>query len=319
MFGSNAHYGHRIVLNRYGGVPEGTPIPGIVQHGWNYDLGATLDDILLPAPEPFFIWSERNLRQCKKAGVEGRVVPIGSPFLYMRPIEEEIVPEPKSLLVTPIHGWERERIPHDFSAYADAIRLIAKDFRKIVACLYWHEVDNPVFRRPFEEIGAEITTVGHRDNNPGFLYDLRRLMLRFEYVTSNRAQTSLFYALALGRKAFLYGPPIGLDKRFDHSGQLFDAWQKQEYPGLFWDTFGDTCHRRIAEDELGLRYVREPAALRELFEWEPWQRGRIDERKARRRRALSRARWEQRLGGIKKTMGRIAPALFRSSEEEKVR
>src|SRR5688572_26691219 len=105
MFGSNAHYGHRRILSRYAGVSD-RKIPGLVQHGWNHDLGATLEDVLLPRPDPFFLWSERNLRECKKIGLT-HAVPLGAPFLYMAPDAEHIAAAPRSLLVMPSHGWEQ--------------------------------------------------------------------------------------------------------------------------------------------------------------------------------------------------------------------
>src|SRR5262245_24318986 len=108
MFGSNGHYGHRIILNRYAGVSD-RKIPGLVQHGWNHDLGATLEDVLLPKPDPFYLWSDRNLRECRRLGLS-HAVPLGAPFLYLPPVEERIEAPPKSLLVVPSHGWEQARI-----------------------------------------------------------------------------------------------------------------------------------------------------------------------------------------------------------------
>lgn len=310
MFGSNDHYGHRAILTRYGGVADGRAIPGLVQHGWNHDLGATPEDIRHPAPDPFFLWSERNLRQCKRAGLDDRVVPLGAPFLYLPPVEQPVAAEPGSLLVVPIHGWEQEKIPHDFRQYAAEVAELRKSFRKITVCLYWFDHQFPEYRQPFEDLGVEITTVGPRDRNPAFLHDLRRLMLRFEYVCSNRAQTAVFYALALGRKAFLYGPPIGVEGRLDHSGQLFDAWQRREYPALVWEGFKDACYREIGEDELGLRYRREPAALRELFLWEPGQAGELERRIEARRALLRRRRWEGRVDEIRRRLRRLLPAAM---------
>ncbi|MCC6552004.1 MAG: hypothetical protein IT372_03145 [Polyangiaceae bacterium] len=290
-------------------MADGRPIPGLVQHGWNHDLGATPQDIRLPGPDPFFLWSERNLRRCQRSGLADLVVPLGAPFLYLPPIEGEIAAEPGSLLVVPIHGWEKERIQSDFSEYAAELAKLLTSFRKITVCLYFFDHQFPENRRPFEALGIEVTTVGHRDGNPAFLHDLRRLMLRFEYVCSNRAQTAIFYALALRRKAFLYGPPIGVEARLDHSGELFDAWQRKEFPALIWEGFKDRSYPEIGEDELGLRYRRDPAALRELFFWEPWQAHRLERCIAERRRRLRRARWEARLEPLRRRVGRWLPAL----------
>lgn len=315
MFGSNAHYGHRTILARYAGVPEDRAIPGLVQHGWNHDLGATLDDILLPDPEPFFLWSERNLRQCRRAGVEAKVTPLGAPFVYLPPLDQEqpVEAEPGSLLVMPIHGWEQGRITKSFEEYAAELAELRASFRKITVCLYWFDHQFPEHRRPFEERGFEVIRSGHRDRNPAFLPDLRRMMLRFEYVCSNRVQTAIFYALALGRKAFLYGPPIGVEGRLDHSGQLWDAWQRREFPMLAWEGFKDRSYQEIGEAELGLGFRREPAALRELFLWEPWQREELERRIEARRRRLQRRRWEERVEAVRKRVERWLPRPRRAS------
>lgn len=323
MFGSNAHYGHRSILNRHGGVPQGHPIPGLVQHGWNYDLGATLQDILLPKPEPFFIWSERNLRQCKKAGIGGLVKPLGSPFLYLPPLAphdlEGAKTEPGSLLVMPIHGWEKERISQDFHEYAAHTAELRRDFKKITVCLYWFDFQFEQYRKPWEALGFDVITAGPRDRNPGFLHDLRRLMLRFEYVSSNRVQTSAFYALSLGRKFFLHGPPIGLDGRFDHSGQLFHAWQTMEYPTLRWETFKDVCHRDIGDEELGIGFRREPEALRELFSWTPQQARELDRKQRDKRDRERRKRWETRAEELRSKVARWLPLLQKRTSKEDTR
>jgi hypothetical protein len=272
MFVSNAHYGHRTILNRHAGVPEGTPIPGLVEHGWNYDLGATLEDVLLPHPDPFFLWSERNLRACKEAGIGDRVAAIGAPFLYLPPLEEPIEAEPGSLLVMPTHGWEKAKLEHNFEFYARSLGEIEKEFRSVTVCLYWFEHQEPRYRRPFEERGYRVITSGARDKNPHFLHDLRRLLLRYEYVASNRVGTATFYALHLGRKFFAHGPPVGVEQRLDRTGMLYDAWQRREYPTLMWETFRDEPNRDLGASELGLPFMHTKDELLDRFLWRPEKR-----------------------------------------------
>ncbi|MBK9264066.1 MAG: hypothetical protein IPM54_30220 [Polyangiaceae bacterium] len=305
MLGSNGHYGHRNILNAYAGVPVGTPIPGHVQHGWNYDLGSAISQVNCARPCPFFLWSARNLRNCRKAGLADRVEPLGSPFLYLPPAKE-VEPVARSLLVMPFHGWEKERIQQDFQEYAQAIRDISKDFGKITVCLYWHDMQFAEYRRPFEELGAEVLTVGHRDNNPRFLFDMRDLMLRCEYVTANRVQTAAFYALSLGRKFFVHGPPTGLDGSIDRSGELFHAWQKQEFPRLFWDKFEGMCHKSIGDEELGLEFKRDRDELQELFAWGPERSGELRRRtEAYRTRIIT----ENRAAALKQLQERVTRLL----------
>lgn len=276
MHPANAHYGHRSVLTAFAGVAPDTPLPGLLQHGWNYDLGATLTDVRIPAPDPFYVWSDRNLRHCRKAG-QHHVRCFGSPFLYL-PEAAPVTPKPGSLLAIPVHSWEREKIPHDFAAYAQALATLRPQFPHLTVSLYWYDHQFPQNREPFERLGIEVVTAGARDHNPRFLHDLRDILLRHQVVTSNRAQTGLFYALALGLPGFLFGPPMGLDGRFDHSGELFDAWQSREYPQLAYDRFQGDRQQDLGLDELGAPHRRTPEALRDLLLWNPGQRAELDRR-----------------------------------------
>lgn len=276
MFGANAHYGHRSILNQYAGVPVGTRIPGIVEHGWNYDLGAALEDVLRPAPAPFFVWSEPNLHACQEAGLGDRVVAIGAPFLYMPPVDKPIEPKSKSLLVMPAHGWERARLTQDFERYARDLQKIEHEFSSITVCLYWFEHQEEHNRRIFESRGFRVVTAGLRDNNPDFLFNLRKFILEHEYVSANRVTTATFYALHLGRKFFIYGASIGVEQWIDRAGTLFDAWQRRHYPMLAWENFQDDAHPDLAARELGLPCMRSPDQLRELFFWRPEQRLELD-------------------------------------------
>ena len=47
--------------------------------------------------------------------------------------------------------------------------------------------------------------MGHKDNNPNFLYNFYNAVSRHEYVTSNTYSTPIFYSLFMKKKAFIYG------------------------------------------------------------------------------------------------------------------
>lgn len=276
MHGSNGHYSHRSILNRYAGVAEGTPLPGLLQHGWNHDLGAVRGDVRIPAPDPFFCWNRRNLEHCQRAGF-GHAVALGAPFLYLPPAAPPR-PTPRSLIAVPLHSWEKVKIQQDFEAYAESLAQIAGAFSQVTVSLYWYDFQDPANRAVFERRGMEVVTVGARDNNPQFLADQRALLGRFSHVTSNRVQTGLFYALALGLRGFLYGPPMGVEDRIDRTGELFDAWQRREFPALDWERFGDDDLRWLGERELGSEFLRTPEELRALLQWEPGERLALERR-----------------------------------------
>lgn len=315
MHGANAHYGHRAVLTAYAGVAGDLPLPGLLQHGWNYDLGAVRDDVLLPAPDPFFVWSDRNLRNCRNAGLT-HVSSIGSPFLYLPPLPQPPQPEPGSLLALPIHGWERQRIAHDFQNYCKALLPLRSQFRKITVCMYWFDLQFPENREVFEREGIDVVTAGHRDGNPRFLHGMRDLLLQYETLTTNRAQTGLFYALSLGLKAFLHGPRAGVETSVDPSGQLFDAWQAQEFPQLLWKNFQGDPHRDLGLQELGQAHVLSPENLRKALLWEPEHRAELERRaQAFRIRTSKGARrqWYRWTGRLAAATSQAAPVQVQPS------
>ncbi len=266
MLGDNQHYGHSYILQRYCGFSVPLPIPGRIQHGWT--LGAGLGQTHFVEPWPKYVWGQRNLKACREAGYRN-VVPLGAPYLYLKPAEA-FVPHAKSLLVYPFHGWEKEKVQGDMEAYAqDLETLVGEGFGPVTVCLYWMEFEDPTIREIFQRRGFAIMTNGHRDQNPEFLIRQRQSLLSHAYVTSNRMCTALLYALASGRKAFLYGPPMGLSQTRDPTGAEFDTWQRQTFPELVWDHFRDEPLAELADRELGREFVRSPAQLRALFGWSP--------------------------------------------------
>lgn len=316
MHGANAHYGHRAILNKYAQVADGTALPGLLQHGWNHDMGATLADIRVPHPEPFYTWSPRNLTNCRRSGQE-HVVGIGSPFLYLPALAARPQAAPGSLLAIPIHGWELEHVQQDFTDYARALGELSGQFSRITICMYWYDHQFAANRKPFEDLGMTVVTVGHRDANPAFLPDMRDLLLRHACVTSNRAQTGLFYGMYLGLPTFLYGPPTGVEPRLDHSGHLWDAWQQREFPQLAWSRYQGDAFPDIGGAELGLPFHRSPEALRDLLLWQPDQRPELDRRVAafRVRTSQGARRWWHRVTG-RMAAARALPPLQNTANSQ---
>ncbi len=274
MHGANGHYGHRELLNNYCGVALGTPLPALLQHGWNHDLGAALADVQLPMPAPFLAWNERNVAHARRADLH-HVVGIGAPLLYL-PEDPALPPqEPGSLLAIPVHGWERAKVQQELAGYAQELAAIADQFSTITVCLYWFDHQFAENRKAFEDRGMRVVCVGHRDNNPRFLFDLRTLCARHAHVTSNRVQTGLFVAMYLGCRPFLYGSPVGVEPILDHGGHLWDAWQRRVFAQLAWERFAGDTQRELGASELGLPLRKSPDELRSLLLWSDEQRAQL--------------------------------------------
>ncbi len=306
MHDANGLYSHRPILANYAGVDVNIPLPGILEHGWNNDLGGALSDLRLPMPDPFFVWSHRNLRACLGAGLS-HAQGIGAPWLYMPPPPLHQAPQ-RSLLAIPLHSWEKVKIPQDFENYAQALAQIAGQFSQVTVSLYWFDHQDPVNRETFEKRGFRVVTAGHRDNNPHFLRDMRQMLLGHTHVTSNRAQTGLFYGLHLGLKGFLYGPSAGVEATVDRSGDMFAAWQEREFPMLLWKNFQDDAQPQVASDELGADLQLSPQALRDKMLWNPDQQMKLLNiawqfyiRSATSRSSLLLRRWQAHRGLAQRT------------------
>ena len=262
MFEANGFYGHRDILLRHCGLPTGTPIPGIVQHGWRIDAGLSPVDLEVPGPK--LLWSRRNL-DLGRAGGYADLTAIGAPFLYL-PEVPAAPPSGQSVLAMPFHGCEQSELQGSLEAYAQALeQLVREGLGPVTVCMYWIEHEQPALRAAFESRGFATTTLGHRDSNPRFLHDQCALLKRHAYVTSNRVSTAAFYGLALGRPFFLCGPPQGLAGTEDPTGEVFDRWQRETFPSLTWERFDGSCREELGYAELGAEYLLSPRELADVL------------------------------------------------------
>ncbi len=265
MFSHDKFYGHGAILRRYCGVGDRYFVPGLLQHGWNDDIGLPAHQFAEPWPK--YVWSARNRDACERAGYRD-VVPIGSPFLYLPEDSPPPGPQDRSLLAFPFHGWEEARVAGDLRDYAEALGQLERDgFGPITVCLYWLEHSEPRIRAIFEQRGFSVVTNGHREGDPEFVFRQRASIRSHAFVTSNRVGTAAFYSLFSGRPFFLHGPPTGLLGMDDPDGSVFDAWQRREFPELTYENFDATAHPELGAVELGAEFRRSPEELRSLFGW----------------------------------------------------
>jgi hypothetical protein len=271
---NNQMYGHARILREYCSRRITVPIPGLLQHGWSYGPGVDPGDLehvnKLPSHR-LFLWNQRNVQVCKELG-QDRVLLIGAPLLYL-PEPDQLAPaKPKSLLLFPAHSCEWEPFVNEASdlyrEYFEELRPIIESFDSTTVCLYWREFEDEKVRGLIEEMDFEVTTVGHRDNNPGFVSRLRTLILAHEYVSTNSYSTALFYSLFLNRKAFVYGNTFvsRLVPGKTDNLSIHDAMRRR-YPQLDWENFNDTSHNDIGAEEIGASFRLPPEKLRHEFGW----------------------------------------------------
>ncbi len=271
----NRYYGHDAVLKRYARVRLPYIVPGEIQHGWHADAGIYGDLTQHTEAEKMarrYVWNRRNLERALDCGYRNTVA-IGAPFLYLPGETTEAASGfgERSLLLFPFHTWEREPFidpVHTYRDYIQEIRELRNAFSPITVCLYWIQYENPDIVRLFEENGLQVTTLGHRDDNPTFLHKFRSLAANHEHVSSNSLSTAVFYALYMRKKAFLFGHPPYSEVRWLPTANVADTGEHAAlYTELGWKDFDNRSHYWVGETELGLEFKRTPAELRRLFRW----------------------------------------------------
>jgi hypothetical protein len=271
MFAENRFYGHAEILLRHCGLSASTRIPLRLQHGWQPGVG--MRPRYMAQPGPKIVWSTRNLERARDDGYRD-VTAIGAPWLYMPAAPDPGPEQPRSVLVVPFHGWEKQALHGSMTAYADALAELEREgFGPITVCLYWHEYEQAELRELFERRGCATTTMGHRNDNPEFLLRQHELIRRHAFVSSNRVSTATFYALTAGRPFFLHGPPVGLSESDDPTGEQFDRWQREQFPDLCSLEPDFERQRAIGEHELGADHLLSPEQLRERLLLGPEHRG----------------------------------------------
>jgi len=271
---NNEMYGHARILRAYCSSRITLPIPGLLQHGWSYGPGVDPGDLEHVTNQPsqrLFLWNRRNAQVCRDLG-QDRLLLIGAPLLYLPDPDQPAEAEPKSLLLFPAHSCEWEPFVSEasdlYQMYFDELRPILASFESTTVCLYWREFADQKVRGLIEDMGFEVTTLGHRDNNPGFVRSLRTLVLAHEYVSTNSYSTALFYSLFLDRKAFVYGNtfvsrllPGKTDNLTIHNAM------RRRYPQLDWESFNDSSHQDIGAEEIGASFRLSRDELRHEFGW----------------------------------------------------
>ena len=253
------------MLARYCGLSHPRAIRGVLQHGWHPTYGLHYRGGPQPtAGLPRLVWNRRNLRCNLDRGYRNTVA-IGAPLLYHDHADR--APEAGSLLICPLHGWEKGRLLGSHEAYLEELERIRAGFDRISVCLYWLEYEDRAIRELYAGAGYEVITNGHRDENPDFIATLSAHLTRHEYVTSSRIATIAFCALYLRRKFFLHGRAMTVTDESEEALRRSLKFQNEAFGALTYERFGDRCHSEIGDRELGAEFRRTPSELRRILGW----------------------------------------------------
>lgn len=275
----NLYYGHYHILKKYSKTILPYKINGELQHGWSPDHGIPSNPFLESKNDKkkrYYLFNEDNHEKCAKYGYSNVKI-IGAPFIYIPDIfKKNKEQSSKSLILFPLHSHEFDAFNNIFASYKYYINEIEKirhHFNTITVCLGWKEYANKKIVNLYKERGNRVITMGHRENNPNFLYKFVKIVASHEYVSSDSISSAIFYGLIMRKKVFLYGKHMGgpqnLDSNMKWDGMItnYQKFYTDRYPELDWKNFEHKSHYKIGEKELGFSYKLSPKQICDLFEW----------------------------------------------------
>jgi len=273
----NTVYGDDIILKSYSGYDMTKPINGEITHGWYPNNGVPG---YVPSEElkckdkakfynkRFYVWNKRMEDSFRRLGFKS-IVTIGAPFLYIPELVEPGYLGSKSIILFPVHSTETEKFYDAINVFKTYLKQVAsiveENFDNITICLGHRDYNTDGVKKIFKNYN--VVTLGNK-SNPEFLLDYQNLVNKYEYVSSNVFSTALFYALHMGKKAFILGNPgINYKKNLEWKSAdiVASTNYKEVYKQILWENFDDNPHKEISDIELGVKYKRTPERLKELL------------------------------------------------------
>jgi len=200
----NDFYGYAHVLKRWAGWPSRKPLPAAVEHGiplqreiWELDLQSIL-------PTLFCASSARAIEYEATAAVGRVAVPIGPPIAYAGSRGELLPAGPAvdgPLLAFPAHSTHHIDAKFDVEGFIADLEELRARWPDVQVCLYWRDVLAGA-AAPYRRSGFTCVCAGHIYDTH-FLPRLRRMLASSSGVVSNEIGTHIFYAVALGRPAWI--------------------------------------------------------------------------------------------------------------------
>jgi len=279
---ANHYYGHAHIFSDYTRLGFPPMIWGYLQHGWNLHDGFAVGTSFVPGV-PLFVWSDAVLRRGWSLGRRDYAV-IGAAWAYLLRLVAEgrsgrlkdwAPPQARSgTIFYPFHGWEAQEVLGDHHRMLDQLEEVEDG--PLTVCLYWTEYRDATIRQVYEDRGCRVITHGmrgfqYRGTDPNFLWKQYQELRSHRRVVSNRMTSALLYGASVGCEVGLYGDPMLLTGEHSIYGGV--ERQRRNWPEFHQEFVPVDYARAVAEDELGLRHVREPAEILTLFRWSrpEWQ------------------------------------------------
>jgi hypothetical protein len=270
----NEIYGIRRIFCEYAGVDSNSLIFARIQHGWvSSNIQRTLikNDLV-----ETFVWNQESRNHCAALGLK-RVIPIGSPWLYMLEIARRLGwPVSKSsnserkideLWIYGAHSTKIQTGDLD-SQLLDFLDAANKSDRKTVHVMLFYvdfflveeyvKVKYPNLT-VFTSLGGRL----HSSSADSHLFNLFWILNNSKRVVLDVPTTALLYAITMGCD-------VSWHKNKNYDSILRDSIQRDDSNLVSLLTItGETTQTiiDIANRELGLESFKSPEEIRALFRW----------------------------------------------------
>jgi hypothetical protein len=161
-------------------------------------------------------------------------------------------------LLIPLHGTRVVEVRGDHETLA---RYYSETEGATTVCLHVEDVSRPEVVRAWQAHGHQVVSAGGR-MDPDFLGRILHLLRTHQRVVSNRLQTAVVYAAAIGRDIGVHGDPMAIGGVVSLE-QIYHRW-----PELHGEVVDPRAAQDVARAELGWGAALKPEALRAALGWD---------------------------------------------------
>jgi hypothetical protein len=149
---------------------------------------------------PILVWN-RYCNQAESSRVNSRLLPVGSPYLYLEESIANFV-EAKGTIFFPLHGTSGFPIQQNIKRWASLLR--DKFPSPFAVSIPTFDPDYLIKKNEYEEQGFECVSFGTRRSHD-YLYKLRSTIRKYECLTSDdMGATAVMYGLYEGLTVYHY-------------------------------------------------------------------------------------------------------------------
>lgn len=197
-------YGHFNALLSYSGLSNVQPTGIFLEHGVNFSE-SMFPQVVIDTNAVIICQSDYKRDMVLEKSEVKPVIAVG-PYIhyasdYYTPKKFEEIKKKlgRVLLLYTSHTWEKSDIKRDFSAYSSILKKYEKDYDTIMICVYWHDIDDPLYSylRKCEKV--KLVSAGFRTDK-NFISRTKALISLSDKVVVTDIGTYVGYAIYLNKE-----------------------------------------------------------------------------------------------------------------------